>query len=74
LQIVNDASLFKEWKDEMRGMAGRIERVRGELRKWVAANQRVGLIGRGYRFLNLSFDVRTNAWLAAIPDGEPCLL
>lgn len=32
-QIVNDAALFSEWKGEMRGMAGRIERVRGELRK-----------------------------------------
>lgn len=32
-EVVNDATLFAEWKEEMAGMAGRIERVRGELRK-----------------------------------------
>lgn len=30
--MVNDSSLFEEWKAEMAGMAGRITRVRGELR------------------------------------------
>ncbi len=32
-QVVNDPQLFEEWKSEMKGMAGRIERVRGELRR-----------------------------------------
>jgi aspartate aminotransferase len=31
--VVNDGALFEEWKAEMAGMAGRITRVRGELRK-----------------------------------------
>ncbi|GAX73929.1 hypothetical protein CEUSTIGMA_g1379.t1 [Chlamydomonas eustigma] len=31
-EIVNDADMFGEWKTEMAGMAGRINRVRGELR------------------------------------------
>ncbi|KXZ44764.1 hypothetical protein GPECTOR_62g879 [Gonium pectorale] len=31
-EVVNDKELFDEWKGEMRGMAGRIERVRGELK------------------------------------------
>ncbi|GFH21816.1 aspartate aminotransferase, partial [Haematococcus lacustris] len=31
LTVVNDSSLFEEWKGEMAGMAGRIARVRGEL-------------------------------------------
>ncbi|KAL6751353.1 aspartate aminotransferase [Haematococcus lacustris] len=30
-EVVNDSSLFEEWKGEMAGMAGRIARVRGEL-------------------------------------------
>ncbi|GFR52883.1 hypothetical protein Agub_g15515 [Astrephomene gubernaculifera] len=30
-EVVNNKELFDEWKVEMRGMAGRIERVRGEL-------------------------------------------
>lgn len=29
---MNDANLWEEWRGEMKGMAGRIERVRGELR------------------------------------------
>ncbi|PNW86841.1 hypothetical protein CHLRE_02g097900v5 [Chlamydomonas reinhardtii] len=32
-EVVNDKELFEEWKGEMRGMAGRIERVRGELQR-----------------------------------------
>lgn len=32
VQVVNDPAFFEEWKNEMRGMAGRIARVRGELR------------------------------------------
>lgn len=31
-EIVNEGGLFDEWKEEMAGMAGRIARVRGELR------------------------------------------
>ncbi len=31
-QVVNDPALYEEWKSEMRGMAGRIDRVRKELR------------------------------------------
>eukprot|EP00199_Chlamydomonas_sp_CCMP681_P000501 CAMPEP_0119108176 /NCGR_PEP_ID=MMETSP1180-20130426/13508_1 /TAXON_ID=3052 ORGANISM="Chlamydomonas cf sp, Strain CCMP681" /NCGR_SAMPLE_ID=MMETSP1180 /ASSEMBLY_ACC=CAM_ASM_000741 /LENGTH=431 /DNA_ID=CAMNT_0007093765 /DNA_START=35 /DNA_END=1330 /DNA_ORIENTATION=+ len=31
-EVVNDPAMFEEWKTEMRGMAGRIARVRGELR------------------------------------------
>lgn len=30
-EVVNDPSMFEEWKGEMKGMAGRITRVRGEL-------------------------------------------
>ncbi len=32
---MGDKALFAEWKGEMKGMAGRIERVRGELRRRV---------------------------------------
>ncbi|GIL86322.1 hypothetical protein Vretimale_13705 [Volvox reticuliferus] len=36
-EVVNDSELFEEWKGEMRGMAGRIERVRGELQRALEA-------------------------------------
>lgn len=36
-EVVNDKELFAEWKVEMAGMAGRIERVRGELQKSLEA-------------------------------------
>ncbi|PNH03412.1 Aspartate aminotransferase, chloroplastic [Tetrabaena socialis] len=36
-EVVNDKELFEEWKGEMRGMAGRIARVRGELQSALEA-------------------------------------
>jgi aspartate/tyrosine/aromatic aminotransferase len=36
---VNDPELFEQWKEEMKGMAGRIERVRHELRRSVCFDE-----------------------------------
>jgi len=38
-RVVDDAALFEAWKSEMAGMAGRIGRVRGELRAALEARQ-----------------------------------
>lgn len=68
-EVVNDPALFEEWKGEMAGMAGRIARVRGELRKaleakapgkdWSFITKQIGM----FSFTGLSpaqVDVMTN--------------
>jgi len=68
-EVVNDAALFEEWKGEMAGMAGRIARVRGELRQsleskapgkdWSFITKQIGM----FSFTGLSpaqCDVMTN--------------
>eukprot|EP00200_Dunaliella_tertiolecta_P004670 CAMPEP_0202353988 /NCGR_PEP_ID=MMETSP1126-20121109/9505_1 /ASSEMBLY_ACC=CAM_ASM_000457 /TAXON_ID=3047 /ORGANISM="Dunaliella tertiolecta, Strain CCMP1320" /LENGTH=428 /DNA_ID=CAMNT_0048946399 /DNA_START=70 /DNA_END=1356 /DNA_ORIENTATION=- len=68
-EVVNDSTLFEEWKAEMQGMAGRITRVRGELRKsleskwpekdWSFVTSQIGM----FSFTGLSpaqCDVMTN--------------
>eukprot|EP00195_Chlamydomonas_chlamydogama_P011440 CAMPEP_0202901242 /NCGR_PEP_ID=MMETSP1392-20130828/14143_1 /ASSEMBLY_ACC=CAM_ASM_000868 /TAXON_ID=225041 /ORGANISM="Chlamydomonas chlamydogama, Strain SAG 11-48b" /LENGTH=435 /DNA_ID=CAMNT_0049587777 /DNA_START=77 /DNA_END=1384 /DNA_ORIENTATION=+ len=70
-EVVNDKELFDEWKAEMQGMAGRIARVRGELRAalevkypgkdWSFVTSQIGM----FSFTGLSpaqVDNMTNKW------------
>lgn len=70
-EIVNDKDLFAEWKKEMGEMAGRISRVRGELRAalearmpskdWTFVTSQIGMFS--FTGLNPSqVDNMTNKW------------